>query len=136
MAVEVFVDTGVWYGAANPKDAHHRACVGALHEAVEQGDQPATTNLVLAETHAMLLRWVNRSVALAFLQEARGPQLVIVTSTPELEGRALRDWIERYDDQDFSLADAVSFAVMAARGIKEALTLDHHFRVAGFRTRP
>ena len=33
---------------------------------------------------------------------------------------------------DFSLADAVSFAVMKARKIREALTLDAHFGVAGF----
>jgi len=36
-------------------------------------------------------------------------------------------------DQDFSFTDAVSFTVMTTRGIEEALTLDHHFAVAGFR---
>ncbi len=37
------------------------------------------------------------------------------------------------EDQDFSLADAVSFAVMSERRISKALTLDHHFSVAGSR---
>lgn len=78
---------------------------------------------------------VHRAAALAFLRRVRGP-LVVVTSTAELEERAIRDWIERYHDQDFSLADAVSFTVMAERGIKEALTLDRQFLVAGYRTRP
>ena len=41
-------------------------------------------------------------------------------------------WLARYDDQGFSFADAVSFAVMTERGIREALTLDRHFVVAGF----
>ncbi len=39
---------------------------------------------------------------------------------------------ERYDDQLFSFADAVSFEVMSERGVREALTLDNHFGAAGF----
>jgi predicted nucleic acid-binding protein len=46
------------------------------------------------------------------------------------------EWLERYDDQDFSFADAVSFAVMTERGITDALTLDRHFQGAGFRVLP
>jgi predicted nucleic acid-binding protein len=48
----------------------------------------------------------------------------------------LGEWLERFDDQDFSLTDAVSFAVMSSRGIAEAITLDRHFVVAGFRVVP
>jgi predicted nucleic acid-binding protein len=59
-----------------------------------------------------------------------------VHSTGTLEAIARRDWIERYADQDFSLADAVSFAVMRERRIEEVLTLDHHFAAAGFRVLP
>jgi predicted nucleic acid-binding protein len=44
--------------------------------------------------------------------------------------------LKRRLNQSFSLTDAVSFAVMAERGIKEALALDHHFSAAGFLTVP
>ena len=50
----------------------------------------------------------------------------------ELEEAAEEEWLGRFTDQDFSLTDAVSFTVMAERGIEEALTLDHHFATAGF----
>jgi len=50
--------------------------------------------------------------------------------------QAQREWLERFDDQDFSLTDAVSFAVMTKRGIREALALDRHFCVAGFSVLP
>lgn len=136
MVAEAFVDTGVWYAAVNRKDAAHEACAEVLREEAEQQTQLVTTNLVVAETHALLLRWVNHYTALEFLRRMRRPGLIIVESTAELEGRALREWIERYDDQDFSLTDGVSFALMTERGIEEALTLDTHFAVAGFRVRP
>jgi predicted nucleic acid-binding protein len=45
---------------------------------------------------------------------------------------AVDEWLARYADHDLSFTDAVSFAIMKARGIKTALTLDHHFKVAGF----
>ena len=40
--------------------------------------------------------------------------------------------LARYADQDFSLADAVSFAVMRRRTIAEAFAFDRHFLIAGF----
>jgi predicted nucleic acid-binding protein len=39
-----------------------------------------------------------------------------------------------YTDQDFSFTDAVSFAVMTERRIRDALSLDHRFVVAGFQS--
>lgn len=45
-------------------------------------------------------------------------------------------WIRGYEDQGFSLCDAVSFQVMRARRIKTAFALDHHFQIAGFRMVP
>ncbi|MEP6600630.1 MAG: hypothetical protein ABJB49_02320 [Nitrospirota bacterium] len=56
--------------------------------------------------------------------------------SPEDEQCAVTDWLERFDDQLFSLTDAVSFAVMSDRGIREALALDNHFAVAGFAVVP
>jgi len=91
-----------------------------------------TTNLVVAETHTLLLRRVGRTTALTFLQTVGESPNVVVRSSRELEAAAERDWLTRYDDQDFSFADAVSFAVMTERGIRDALALDHHFVVAGF----
>ena len=79
-----------------------------------------------------LLRRVGRSAALTFLQTVGEPPNVVVRSSRELDAAAQRNWLTRYADQDFSFADAVSFAVMTERGIRDALALDHHFVVAGF----
>jgi hypothetical protein len=48
----------------------------------------------------------------------------------------LDDWLSRYSDQEFSFTDAVSFAVMRQRRIREALALDQHFSTAGFEVVP
>jgi predicted nucleic acid-binding protein len=61
---------------------------------------------------------------------------LVVHSTRELEQAAERNWLARYADQDFSFTDAVSFAVMADRRIRDALALDRHFAVAGYSIGP
>ena len=136
MPAELFVDTSAWFPLADPADPSHSALAQALREAVAAGKRIVTTNLVVCETHALLLRRTHRAVALAFLQEVERAPNIVVRSTVELEAAARRDWLERYDDQDFTLTDAVSFAVMAERGTREALALDRHFAVAGFELVP
>ena len=91
-----------------------------------------TTNLVLAETHVLLLRRAGRDVALTFAHRVRQPPNSIEYSSAEREALAFSDWLERFNDQHFSLADAVSFVVMTELEIHEALALDQHFATAGF----
>jgi len=132
MAAELFVDTSAWFPLAHPSERHHAELAGVLRDRVARGVRVVTTNLVLAETHALLLRRVHRTAALAFLREVRRPPNLVVTSTAELEARAESDWLDRFGDRSLSLTDAVSFAVMRERGIGEALALDRHFAMAGF----
>ena len=95
-----------------------------------------TTNVVVAEAHALLLRRAGLRAASAYLKAVREAPTQIEYITPEREEAAIGNWIDRFSDQPFSLADAGSFVVMTELGIQEALTLDHHFKVAGFITLP
>ena len=38
----------------------------------------------------------------------------------------------RRGDKDWSMTDCISFEIMKDRGLREALTADHHFEQAGF----
>lgn len=126
---ELFVDTSAWYALAR----HNAPAVqAALQKRLRVRTRLVTTNLVMAETQVLLLRRSGRQAALAFLREVRQPPTVVVQSTAELEERAILRWLERFEDQPFSFTDAVSFATMTEYGIREALTLDSHFAIAGF----
>jgi len=130
------VDTSAWYALVDANERARPRVARALREALEDRCRIVTTNLIVAETHALLLRRFDHEVALAFLREIRSEPNMIIESTRDLEERSRRDWLERFEDQDFSLTDAVSFAVMSERRISSALTLDHHFSVAGFEVKP
>lgn len=116
--------------------ADHAAVAEVLQDALRVGTRLVTTNLVVAETHALLLHRAGRDVALAFARAAMEPSTIVVTSSSDLEHVAIKDWLVAYADQDFSLTDAVSFAVMRRRGITKAITLDAHFASAGFNVAP
>lgn len=133
MPAEFFVDTSGWYPLIVARHPDHARLGSALRALIHNHRRLVTTNLVVAETHALLLRRVGRATALTFIQTVGESPNVVVRSSRELELAAERDWLARYDDQHFSFTDAVSFAVMTERGIREALTLDQYFVVAGFK---
>lgn len=95
-----------------------------------------TTNLVIAESHALLLRRAGIRAGLAFVRLVRQPPNVIVESTAKIEDRAVSEWLTRFSDQPLSMVDAVSFVVMTERSIADSLTLDYRFAIAGFGMQP
>lgn len=133
---EVFVDTSAWYPLVVSNHPDHPAIAASLREVLKAGARLVTTNLVVMETHALLLHRANRSIALEFARTVGEPPTVVVASSRDVELAAISTWIARFEDQDFSLADGVSFATMKARGISQALALDSHFAAAGFRMLP
>jgi len=136
VAAELFIDTSGWYVLALSSAPQHRKASEALRSRIKKGGRVVTTNLIIAETHALLFRRINRNVALTFVREVRRSPNIVISSSPDYEDSAVTDWLDKFDDQDFSFTDAVSFAVMSDRGIREALALDHHFAVAGFTVVP
>lgn len=129
---ELFVDTSGWFPLVDPEDRAHAAVARAMRDAIGGRRRIVTSNLVVAETHALIMRRIHRAAALAFLREVVRAPNVVISSTPELEAAAASEWLDRYTDQDFSLTDAVSFSIMKHRGIRDVLAVDHHFAAAGF----
>ena len=128
----LFVDTSAWYPLADAGHPDHDAVSEALRERIADGARIVTTNMVVAETQALLMRRADRGVALAFLDAVHQPPNRVEYATPPRVEAAMNQWLRRYSDQLFSLADAISFVVMKELEIRGALALDRHFASAGF----
>ena len=128
-----FLDTSGWFAALSPKEAKHRATHAAYREWLEQGIELVTTNLVVAEMQVLVSRFRGANEGLRFLDSLyQDPTHEVVFVDRDLERAATDRWLRKYRDQPLSLADAVSFEVMRARRIRQALALDEHFGLAGF----
>jgi hypothetical protein len=129
---EVFVDAAAWVAIVDRGATHHQAAVACHQRLMNERRTFVTTNLVVAEAHALILRYGGYRIAMSFLASVRPALRMVKVFADEALDADAELILARYADQDFSLADAVSFAVMHQRGIEEAFTFDSHFSTAGF----
>lgn len=125
----VFVDTSGIVAAMNAKDGHHEKAKAIFRKLAGNGCALVVTNYVRAETHALLLARAGRELALRFLEEE---SWAVEWVEPEDEKIAM-EILRRYKDKEFSLTDAISFAVMERLGIKETVSFDRHFSQYGLK---
>ena len=122
--MSLFVDTSIWYAAADRSDRDNGRA-----KAILKPDEPlVTTDHILVEAWMLLSRRLGRRVAERFWEGLRrGAVSIECVSPADLESA----WqIEQaWRDQDFSLVDCTSFAVMRRLGIERAASLDDHFAV-------
>ena len=127
MTRSVLWDSSAILALLDADDADHARAV-AVARAIASEERPSfITNYVEAEAHALLLRKLGRTVALRWLLVGGLP---VVRALPAEEERA-REILARHTDKDWTLCDAISFAVLEARHIARAFTFDHHFRQYG-----
>lgn len=108
-------------------DADHARAVAIARE-IAAGKRPSfSTHYIEAEAHALLLRKLGRTIAREWLLTGGLP---VVRASEEEEQRA-REILAQYTDKDWSLCDAISFAVLEARRVQTAFSFDIHFRQYG-----
>ena len=133
----VFLDASAWVASGNPKEEHHQEARETRSALVDGGATLVTTNLVLAEVHALVIRARGGAAGLRLLDIVYAdPRYAVVHVDREIESAAVDRWLRVFGDQPFSLCDAASFEIMRREGIRQAFTLDHHFAVAGFTMLP
>jgi hypothetical protein len=127
------VDTSALLAVANPRDQYHAVAVAVARKHLGAGGRFIGSVLVLGELHGHLLqrRGANqaRLVLDALLHDSA---YAWETVSPRIIADAVTNWLERFNDQRFSLTDAVSFALMRSHRVNVAFAYDEDFRTAGF----
>lgn len=125
--MSLFVDTSIWYAAADSSDRSNARAKAILRS----GESLVTTDHVLVETWTLLRHRLQRSAAERFWEGMRsGVAAIEPVGVADLE-TAWQIGLS-WRDQDFSIVDRTSFAVMSRLGIERAASLDDHFAVFRF----
>jgi predicted nucleic acid-binding protein len=136
MIKTIFVDTSAWFAGIDRSDQNHAVAIAHAKRLNKEKFQLITSNLVIHETVMLLERKATRKDAIRFYKTIQTDMLVeIVHATEELEdaGYAL---YQKYQDQDYSVTDCISFAVMNEYTISRSFTFDRHFAEMGFEIEP
>lgn len=125
----VFVDTSFYIALVNGRDARHQQA--QAFSRTFRG-RSVTTDFVLVELGNWLSRSGDRPVFIQLLDQMQGDASTqIHRAHPDLVQQGITLYRQR-PDKDWSLTDCISFVVMQADGLTQALTADHHFEQAGF----
>lgn len=125
------MDTSAYYAFLDRTDASNAAAQAIFPRWFADGSNLITTNVVLAETYALLLARISRPAAIRFLDTFVQSSMTLIRVT-EADETMARDILHQSTDKDYSYTDAISFAVMNRLHIKEAFTFDHHFAQQGY----
>ncbi len=138
MAPRFLVDTAFWIALFRRRDQYHREALAWQSWLAQSGAFLITTEAVCWEwLNAMSNSSIRAGAALGYERICRDPRIEVVPFGAELSAEALRlfgDRPDRTGARDWSLTDCLSFVVMNRLSIRDALTSDHHFEQAGFRS--
>jgi predicted nucleic acid-binding protein len=123
----VLWDSSAILALLDADDADHQRAVSVARQIASEKRPSFITNYIEVEAHALLLRKLGRTLAREWLLTAALP---VVRALPGEEQRA-KEILARHTDKDWTLCDAISFAVLDARRIRRAFSFDHHFRQYG-----
>ena len=120
----LFVDSSVWFALVVVRDHDNDRAKSILQSESEH----VTTDHVVVETWLLLRSRYHRHAAERFWERIRrsGVRIEFATAA-DLEAA----WAigEAFPDQDFSIVDRTSFAVMERLGITRVASFDNHFAV-------
>jgi len=121
-----FIDSGVWIGAFNPRDAHHLKSKRVV-KAVANGKlgRSLITALIFGEVVTYIRRKIGVEQSIEVAKAMLDSKNVEVIHIDEHTFSAAYHMFERYPALSF--ADAVSVTVMKDRGVQQIISFDRDF---------
>jgi predicted nucleic acid-binding protein len=133
---QMFVDTAGWTAAADEADSLHKDVCLSRDTWLESGGVLVTTDYVVDETLTLLRMRISLAAAEAWWDQIEGSSRVRIEWMHADRMERARAFFFRYRDKSFSFTDCTSFVVMKELRLRKVLTLDAHFRQAGFEAVP
>lgn len=128
--MSLFVDTSAFYAVVDTNDQYHARANSLLRDA----DSLVTTDHVLVESWRLIRDRGGHQSTERFWASLRGGLASVETVLPVDLDAAWRIG-EAFPDQDFSIVDRTSFAVMERLGIASVASFDDHFSIYRFGAR-
>jgi uncharacterized protein len=122
--LSIFVDSSIWFAAGNSRELRNQRAKAILADNTPR----VTTDHILVETWLLLNSRVHRHAAEQFWRGIR-------SGTARIEKVTMADletaWAigEIFSDQNFSIVDRTSFAVMERLGIFRVASFDDDFAI-------
>ena len=118
------MDTSAWYAAADRGDRQN----GAAKRLLATDEPLVTSDHILVETWRLIHHFISAYAAETFWEGLRsGVATIEQTTSADLEAA----WAigQGFADQDFSLVDRTSFALMERLGITRVISFDDDFAI-------
>ena len=127
MTRSVLWDSSAILALLDADDADHARAVSVARQIAAEARPSVITNYIEVEAHALLVRKLGRAIARQWLLTGGLPVLRVLPA----EEQHAKEILARHSDKDWTLCDAISFALLDARHVTKAFTFDHHFQQYG-----
>jgi predicted nucleic acid-binding protein len=119
------IDKGFLFATLDIRDPHHIDCSKAYKEEF----YPLLPDMVLPEIAYLILREMDIETLVEFLRSVANGDFTLERTTESDLSRAA-EILEKYNDNNIDLVDAVIFAMAERLGVEKILTVDRrHFGV-------
>jgi hypothetical protein len=124
-----FVDTGFFFAFFSARDPDHTRALEAFggFKGQRLPSVLLTTDHVVSETITLCRARMGHAQAVFVGEQLYSEKMVQIRRTTFEEQRTAFEYFKRHSDKKYSMVDCLSFVVMEAVGILEALAVDDDF---------
>ncbi len=130
--MKIFVDTGAWLALHDKHDQFHNQAISARNRIENEKIELVTSDFIFDESLTFIRYRVSHDAAVLYGSSLLQSSIVSMVSVDRDVLHQAFEIFRKQRDQDFSLTDCTSFALMKSLKLKTCFTFDPHFRQMGF----